>query len=704
MSGAPALKRGASRVVKLVRSASYVLEHTSAATLAESASITLAIYTFFFAFGLSQQKIYQYGTGHDKFRYSNFLLLVSSMANFVLSFGIILVRKRFSWHRATQHLCTKAVLNRVVFLEIFYCSLTSVLGKVSGYHALTLVDYPTQALAKCAKPVSIVILGFLHFKRRYSTSEVVNAFWIVGSLVIFNLANIKAAENNAVNTLWGNLMLLFSLTCDGMTGSRQDVLSRQFRFTSYEMMCVLNGFSIVFAIGGMVVVEGVSAPLQFMARYPDINADVLIFCVCGALGQFASFVGVRRLGVLPTTLITTTRKLFMVLVSVAWFNTSLAMSQWAAVASIFVAVIWKHSQKKEKKTILRSVSTPDIKSRAEVDVADIGPAPDLSLPLPATADHPIKGTMPPLSLHQHPLPSLELSHHHHMAMRGPRGAADDSLVVSKGSRFLNNPGLDDPATVNQLEQQVHCLPISPSHHAVPPPQQTKESSMQPLRLPDSAASSTTSGGSSPGTAESGPPRNAEASSSMAAVGSWSSLVVRVPTPVLQPQEIAHISGGLTVHTGRGDAPHVAPPLEPIRMSRTPSPMLPGDAAGGQVWRQSSPLPLIQPPSDLTTLPHPLPHPHAYHTHTHSHLDEMVTSDADQLHHARRREKATAGGGEMLLGPEGDVESGVRSGHGHLSEGEEDDHGHHHGHPSLMQAAKRWWYSGGSIRKPPLLQA
>ena len=100
--------------------------------------------------------------------------------------------------------------------------------------------------------------------------------------------------------------------------------------------------------------------------------------------------------------------------------------------------------------------------------------------------------------------------------------------------------------------------------------------------------------------------------------------------------------------------------------------LPGDAAGGQMWRQSS--------------PHPLPHPHAYHTHTHTHLDEMVTSDADQLHHARRREKATAGGGEMPLGPEGDVESGVRSGHGHLSEGE-DDHGHH-GHPSLMQAAKR----------------
>ena len=63
--------------------------------------------------------------------------------------------------------------------------------------------------------------------------------------------------------------------------------------------------------------------------------DIVLFCLCGAIGQLVIFQTIRRFGSLVNTLVTTTRKFFNILLSVIWSGNPLLPQQWAAVFMVF---------------------------------------------------------------------------------------------------------------------------------------------------------------------------------------------------------------------------------------------------------------------------------------------------------------------------------------------------------------------------------
>lgn len=79
--------------------------------------------------------------------------------------------------------------------------------------------------------------------------------------------------------------------------------------------------------------------LAFCARHPDASRDILLFCVCGAVGQLFIFFTIKRFGALVNTLICTTRKFFNILFSVLLVGNPLLPTQWVAVALVFGGLI-----------------------------------------------------------------------------------------------------------------------------------------------------------------------------------------------------------------------------------------------------------------------------------------------------------------------------------------------------------------------------
>ena len=79
--------------------------------------------------------------------------------------------------------------------------------------------------------------------------------------------------------------------------------------------------------------------LQFCAAHREAGTYLLLFCLCGAVGQLFIFFSIRRFGTLVTTIVTTTRKFFNILLSVLWLGTPLSMQQWAAVAMVFSGLL-----------------------------------------------------------------------------------------------------------------------------------------------------------------------------------------------------------------------------------------------------------------------------------------------------------------------------------------------------------------------------
>ena len=105
----------------------------------------------------------------------------------------------------------------------------------------------------------------------------------------------------------GELLLLVSLTCDGLTGAVQERMKLEHGTKSGHMMLAMNKWSIAYLLVALLITgEGVQF-ISFLQRHPSVLWELASFSVASALGQFFIFMTVSDFGPLPCSIITTTR-------------------------------------------------------------------------------------------------------------------------------------------------------------------------------------------------------------------------------------------------------------------------------------------------------------------------------------------------------------------------------------------------------------
>jgi len=75
--------------------------------------------------------------------------------------------------------------------------------------------------------------------------------------------------------------------------------------------------------------------ISFIASHPTSLAPLLAYALLGGLGQLFIFETIQHFGSLTLVMVTVTRKLFTMLLSVIVFNHRLTLGQWAGVAVVF---------------------------------------------------------------------------------------------------------------------------------------------------------------------------------------------------------------------------------------------------------------------------------------------------------------------------------------------------------------------------------
>jgi UDP-galactose transporter B1 len=78
--------------------------------------------------------------------------------------------------------------------------------------------------------------------------------------------------------------------------------------------------------------------VAFCREHPEAAYDILMFCLCGAIGQNFIFMTISHFGALTNTTITTTRKFVSILVSALWNGNPLTSEQWGAVGMVFAGL------------------------------------------------------------------------------------------------------------------------------------------------------------------------------------------------------------------------------------------------------------------------------------------------------------------------------------------------------------------------------
>jgi UDP-galactose transporter B1 len=299
------------------------------------------IYFFFLTWGVMQERLastlYPSSTpnGTSPSRFTSFLLLNLCQA---LSCALIAFAS-LKWHGLNV-----SVPERSVLLEYMRVSLSGSLASPFGYAALKHINYPTMVLGKSCKLLPLVLLNLFVHKRRFETYKYVTVLLItagVAGFMFFEPRQHKTSTSGS-GSWFGLGLLLINLLLDGATNSWQDEMFLKHRIRSHHMMFFMNAFSALYLLWYLLLTNPwtrqLSTGVAFVVSHPSALRDMLMFCVCGAMGQVFIFLTIESFGSMILVTVTVTRKLFTILLSLFWFKHHLNLMQCVSVGLVFVAL------------------------------------------------------------------------------------------------------------------------------------------------------------------------------------------------------------------------------------------------------------------------------------------------------------------------------------------------------------------------------
>ncbi|KAK5579118.1 hypothetical protein RB653_008797 [Dictyostelium firmibasis] len=312
------------------------------------------IYIFYLLYGLVQEQlnITKFGAEKKVFGFTAFLLALQCFFNMLSAWLVSLVNKEPK--------------DNTPFMKYGFVSSLLVISTFLSNQSIRYISYPTQVLAKSCKPIPVIFMGLLLFKKKYPFLKYIVVIVISLGISLFMLPKASSKKNiqfEGHDHLFGNFILFVSLMMDGIMGPFQDNLVRQYKPSATSMMLNTNIWNL-FLFSIMAFARGeVGQAIDFILEYPEVIKLIFSFCITSAIGQQFIFLTTNKFGSLNCSTITTTRKFFSILVSIFYFGHSLDNLQWIAICMVFGGLILDLyiSYSNKKKGALSPVATPPVK-------------------------------------------------------------------------------------------------------------------------------------------------------------------------------------------------------------------------------------------------------------------------------------------------------------------------------------------------------
>ncbi|CAG8624389.1 14312_t:CDS:1 [Cetraspora pellucida] len=304
-------------------------------TLAKIAFSVIGIYSCFLTWGILQERVSttSYGEGESKqqFRYFIFLNMIQSfMASIVASFYIKFTGQNLE------------MTDSSLLKQFLYVAFLGAIASPFGYESLKHIDYPTLVLGKSCKLVPVMLMNIILYRKKFPFYRYVVVGLITLGVSSFMLLQPKSEKKKTTepSSLYGIILLSINLLIDGITNSTQDQIFYKYKISGQQMMFFMNLFSgfLMFCWLLNPWNQELFNALTFCKLHPNIIIDILLFSLCGALGQCFIFFTLHNFGSLFLVTITVTRKFFTVLLSVFLFNHILNIGQWFSVGFVFLGI------------------------------------------------------------------------------------------------------------------------------------------------------------------------------------------------------------------------------------------------------------------------------------------------------------------------------------------------------------------------------
>lgn len=303
----------------------HVQKETSCLGLPDSAKLLIGaggIYASFLYYGSLQEDVFRYTAADGStFKEAWFLQVLEALANVVIGFaGMNLMGP-------TKNIpLTMFGISGAAQVSAKACTSLALANGLS---------FPVATLAKSGKMAPVMAGSLLLGGAKYSVREYLQVAAIIGGTAIVSMGKKKGGAVS--NSATGVFYIVLSLVLDGVTAGFQKRLKKAtadagVKPKPYDFMFWTNLFMFLTASVIALGLGQFTAGLAFCTSNPEILNKIVKFSLCSAVGQSFIFYTIANFDPLILSTVTTTRKIFSVLLSIFLKGHSLSGTGWSGIA------------------------------------------------------------------------------------------------------------------------------------------------------------------------------------------------------------------------------------------------------------------------------------------------------------------------------------------------------------------------------------
>jgi len=214
------------------------------------------------------------------------------------------------------------------------------------------LSFPVATLAKSGKMAPVMFGSLLLGGASYTLRDYLQVAAIIGGTAIVSMGKKKGGTSSTLGVTY----IILSLVLDGVTAGFQNRLKAEtakagVKPKQYDFMFWTNLFMALTAAVIAVALGEVTSGLEFCTANPEIFEKIVKFAICSAVGQSFIFYTIANFDPLVLSTVTTTRKIFSVLLSIFLKGHSLSLTGWSGIslacAGIMSELLHKSGGKKK---------------------------------------------------------------------------------------------------------------------------------------------------------------------------------------------------------------------------------------------------------------------------------------------------------------------------------------------------------------------
>jgi len=281
------------------------------------------IYAAFLYYGSLQEDVFRYVSSADgtSFKQAWFLQVLEALANVLVGFvGMSLSG------------ATKNIPQRMFAVS----GMAQVSAKACTSLALANgLSFPVATLAKSGKMAPVMAGSLLLGGATYTVREYLQVAAIIGGTAVVSMGK-KKGGGTASSTM-GVAYIVLSLVLDGVTAGFQKRLKAEtakagVKPKPYDFMFWTNLYMLITAAVVAAGLGELTTGTTFCLSNPEILSKIVKFAICSAVGQSFIFYTISNFDPLILSTVTTTRKIFSVLLSIFLKGHTLSGVGWGGIA------------------------------------------------------------------------------------------------------------------------------------------------------------------------------------------------------------------------------------------------------------------------------------------------------------------------------------------------------------------------------------